>query len=215
MKADTKIVIEAAQKCVGLALLVAVGACLLLLDVFVLHTGIRESSLTEIGQELILFGIAVTFWRASKREGSSGFCILAGSLFGCMLIRELDGPTDLIMHGIWKCPAWALALWSRYRGWQDLPNVFARTAEFSAMPSFGLMAAGLAVILVYSRLFGVPPLWQGILSEGYVKTAKHAAEEGTETLGYLLCLGATIDYIRDTRRGGLGSHAQDGGKVLG
>ena len=52
------------------------------------------------------------------------------------------GPTGLIVHGIWKHPAWALALWSLYRGWQDLPDVFARTAELSTMPSFGLMTAG-------------------------------------------------------------------------
>lgn len=202
MKPDTQIVLEATQKIIWLALLVAIGGSLLLLDVLVLHTGIRETSLTEISQELILFAIAVTFWRASGRQGSSGFCILVGGLFGCMLIRELDGPSDLIVHGIWKYPAWALALWSLYRAWRDLPAVLARGAEFSAMPSFGLMAAGLLVILVYSRILGVPALWQGILTEGYVKTAKHAAEEGTETIGYVLCLGATIDYIREMRRKG-------------
>lgn len=193
-------VLVAVFKFVALAALVCVGAGLLLTDVLILHDGIRESSLTEVGQEAMLFAVTLLFWFRARHPGFSGFGALTGGLFGCMLIRELDGPTDLIHQDIWQYPAYVLAVVCLYLGWRDRTNALARFAEFFKLPSYGLLLGGLMTILVFSRMFGVPVLWQHILISGYVKTAKHAAEEGTELLGYCLCLAATLDYIWDTRR---------------
>lgn len=196
----SRAVLVAAVKLVALAALVGVGAGLLLTDVLVLHDGIRESSLTEVGQEFMLFAITLLFWFRARQPGFSGFGALTGGLFGCMLIRELDGPTDLIHQDVWQYPAYVLAIVCLYTGWRDRTNALSRFAELFELPSYGLLLGGLMTILVFSRMFGVPVLWQHILTSGYVKTAKHAAEEGTELLGYCLCLAATLDYIWETRR---------------
>jgi hypothetical protein len=186
--------------CLRLAL-VAVAIVLLWLDLAVYHTDLLEVSFTEIGQELMLFACALSFWCAPAAEGQRGFNALAGGFFACLLMRELDGLFDPISHSAWCWPLLLIAAGS-VRVASNARNragtvrgiaAFVRSREFSAF------STGFAV-LVFSRVFGMGALWHLILQGGYARLAKTAVEEGIELLTYTLWLAASIEYLWRARR---------------
>ncbi|WP_231472338.1 hypothetical protein [Pseudoxanthomonas suwonensis] len=56
------------------------------------------------------------------------------------------------------------------------------------------MTIGLVLLLIYSRLFGMTALWEGLLADSYVRVVKNAAEECTELLGYTLVMASALTY---------------------
>lgn len=112
-----------------------------------------------------------------------------------MLIREIDAVLDLLLDGLWQglvtvvsvaCLTYSLFDWrSALRGMARL--VVSRAGV--------VMIVGLAILLVYSRLLGMGLLWQGLLGDGYLRLFKNAIEEGTELLGYVIILIASLIYV--------------------
>ena len=170
--------------------------CVLLLDVIWLSPQLSEYSITEIGQELILLIIAVTFfklaWRYSEQRNTH---LLIAGLFTCMLIRELDALFDHIIHGFWFYPAIIITL-------VIITITFIRCqkqtlfelSQYASQRQAQFMATGLICALVFSRLFGMGILWEHVLGENYVRVVKNIAEEGTEFFGYSLCFISTLLY---------------------
>lgn len=200
MNTDLQVAANALLRFLGTAVVIAAGLVLVFADVLILGDNLNELSLTEIGQEVILLAISLIFWWCSRRPGHSGFGLLVAGFFGCMLIRELDALFDHIFHGFWVLPAVALAGFCIFRAWKSRNEVLARLAEFARTPAFGTMATGLVVILVFSRLFGTTALWHHIFASEYTKVAKKAVEEGTELLGYTICLASALDYALALKR---------------
>ena len=62
------------------------------------------------------------------------------------------------------------------------------------------MCVGVAMVLVFSRMFGAHWLWS-LYIDHYPSfhTAKRLAEEALELLGYLLCVTAAIGYTFERR----------------
>ncbi|SER61245.1 hypothetical protein SAMN05216548_13011 [Faunimonas pinastri] len=200
MNTDLHAAVNALLRFVGTAIVIAAGLVLVFADVLILGDNLGEMSLTEIGQELTLFVISLLFWRSSRLPGHAGFGILVAGFFGCMLIRELDALFDHVFHGFWFFPAILLAAVCIFHAWRRRNEVLARLAEFARTPAFGTMMTGLIVILVFSRLFGITTLWHHMLAADYTKVAKKAVEEGSELLGYTICLASTLDYMFSLKR---------------
>ncbi|MFG1174647.1 hypothetical protein AAFN90_13850 [Erwiniaceae bacterium CAU 1747] len=169
---------------------------LVFIDVVWLSDEIHEASLTEIAQELILAVIIFMFIRhARKPVEQRPIRILVAGFFGCMLVRELDFLFDKLGHGSWFWFALALTIISVVSALRHPRFVVSGLADFMRHPSWGMMMAGMLTILVFSRLFGMHELWQHLMPEYYHRTVKNMAEEGSELLGYTLCLFATWGYL--------------------
>lgn len=94
-----------------LSLLMLIAPIALYLDIVVFKQPINETSVTEIIQELFVFGSIVCFLKlALRRPEQSGFALLAAGFFACVFIREMDGVLDDINHGFWFYPAILTAL---------------------------------------------------------------------------------------------------------
>ncbi|MDD7022634.1 MAG: hypothetical protein PUI29_08695 [Aeromonadales bacterium] len=89
----------------------------------------------------------------------------SGSLFVAMLIRENDRLLNSGGVPGWECALLAylavLALWERLHRGEILPGFYA----FANSPACPVMAVGLALLLVYSRLFGSHLIWQYLVLE--------------------------------------------------
>ena len=181
--------------------LVGVAFGMLWLDLAVFHTQILEISFTEITQEIMLFVCALLFWMAPGTANERGLKILIGGFFACLLMRELDGLFDPIAHSAWCWPfslIGLLCIWSAFKP-ASARHSFEALAAFTRTPVFGALSTGLGV-LVFSRVFGMGTLWHVVLSEGYARLAKTAAEEGVELLTYSMWLAAAIEYYLGQRR---------------
>ncbi|MFS2221517.1 hypothetical protein [Pantoea sp. B65] len=170
---------------------------LVYIDVNWMNNALHETSFTEGAQEVILGLIAGLFFIAAARHAESRSSLqLVGGFFACMLIREMDFLFDDIHHGAWLWFALALAtvcLTYAVLHWQSSVSGL---AHLLLHPAWNMMAAGLLIILVFSRLFGVEALWQHLLQEGYQRAVKNMAEESCELLGYSFCLFASVRYLR-------------------
>lgn len=169
---------------------------LIYLDIAVADTQLLETSFTEIAQELMLATCAVLFWASRGALEHKSFNALAGGLFACMFIRELDGLFDPISHSFWLWPALATAAVCLLKGFgthDSRANSISALARFSRSSSFSMIVAGFGV-LVFSRIFGMGTLWHQILQEGYQRMAKTMVEEGLELIAYCIFLTGSIQY---------------------
>ncbi|MGV3346502.1 hypothetical protein ACGVWS_12440 [Enterobacteriaceae bacterium LUAb1] len=196
MSADLRCIAERLGVFLLCALFIALMTGIIWMDVCWLDNGIKEISLTEGTQEVILLIVSFLWFRVARcwshyRE----LAILIGGFFSCMLIRELDFLFDLLHHGSWLwfallCTAVCIVLAFRHP-----VRVIHDLALFVRHPCWGMMAAGLLTILVFSRLYGMGTIWQHLMAENYVRTVKNMAEEGCELLGYSLCLLSTLIWL--------------------
>lgn len=190
------LLIKLLLRIIFLVLAVVAAVLCLHVDVNILQNGLSETSLTEVVQESILLLIVLIHLIRARRNRVQRQCnVLIAGFFLAMLIRELDGIFDLIHHGSW---VWFALLSSVLTIGYVLrtPALVARQlADYARSPSYGLMVAGLATILIFSRLFGMSGLWHSILQDGYVRVVKNMVEEGVELFGYILCLAATVNLL--------------------
>ncbi len=177
-------------------LAVASGVLILFSDVIWFHDFVRESSFTEIVQECLLLALALLFFgHARKVPSRRHSSVLIGGFFTCMLIRELDFIFDKLAHGSWVwfallttaiCVSYAL---------RNRQKMLEGIAAFMRHPAYGMMLSGLLCVMIFSRLFGMHELWEGLMLDGYNRLVKNMVEEGTEMFGYILCMLSTIWYL--------------------
>ncbi|PRD14618.1 hypothetical protein [Pantoea coffeiphila] len=169
---------------------------LVFIDVVWMSDEVHEASFTEITQELILGVIVFLFIRHARDSvDQQPIRILVAGFFACMLIRELDFLFDKISHGSWFWFALAVTFASLIAALRHPRYLISGLADFMRHPAWGMMVAGMLTILVFSRLFGMNELWRHLMPDGYNRTVKNMAEEGSELLGYTLCLFATLGYL--------------------
>ncbi len=158
-------------------------------DIAVLGNTVGEVSATEITQELLVFMTASIFWYKAYREPAArGFWVLVAGFFTCILIREMDFLLDGIVHGFWVWPGTLVAVVSIFLA--SVPfkgRVLQPMAAYVGTKPYFFMIVGLAVLLVFSRIFGSGNLlWERLLGAGYSANFKSALQEGLELLGYFL-----------------------------
>ncbi len=185
----------------GSALFISVMMGLVFIDVVWMHDAVREASLTECTQEILLAIIALLFFHhACRSPGERPVAVLVGGFFGCMFIRELDFLFDQLSHGSWFWFALVLTLVCVGIALRNPRSIISGLARFMEHPAWGMMSAGMLTILVFSRLFGMHQIWENLMLESYIRTVKNMAEEGSELLGYSLCMLATVRYLWPGKR---------------
>ena len=148
-----------------------------------------EYAPTEIIQSCVLAASIVLFWgQARLRPGMRKALILVCGLLGCMLIREQDYFLDMVTHGFWKWPAFALAAACIAYALATPAATIASMAKLSRDRCIFSLFMGLVIVLAYSRILGTGILWKTLLPGENWRIAKYAVEESSELLGYLIIL---------------------------
>ncbi|GGK25280.1 hypothetical protein [Aliivibrio fischeri] len=136
-------------------------------------------------EQLLLLASVLSFayigWdNAAYRRAS----FLIAAFFSCMLIREFDAFFDhLVYHGFWAVPAIIVALIAIGYALTDRNNVLLGLSKMMKQSHFPVLCLGLAILLVFSRLFGMGDMWQQVMGDGY------------ELLGYTVIFYASINYV--------------------
>lgn len=177
------------------AMLVALTTGFIFIDILILDNGISETSVTELGQEIIVAIICLCFfikaYLDSEMRGS--FTLIMG-FFLCVLIRELDGVFDQLAHGSWIWFALTVTFICIAIAIREGKKTLKGLIHFITHPSHGMLISGLLCVLLFSRLFGMGELWRELLGKDYNRAVKNMVEEGTELFGYTLCLISVIWY---------------------
>lgn len=191
-----RLVLTAAARAGALLCLVSVPVLLLWLDIQWLHNTVGEFSVTELGQ-LALLAATVLAWLylARRSVDDRRLAVLAAGFFACMLIRECDAALDLVMDGLWQILATLVALACLTYSLSDWRSTLHGMARLAVSRISLVLFIGLAILLAYSRLFGMGVLWQGLLDDQYLRVFKNAAEETSELLGYFLIAAASVGYV--------------------
>lgn len=161
--------------------------------------GIRETSLTEFTQAVLIITSGIIFAVGAYRKpfARGGLTLVAGFM-GCIAIREMDMYLDRIFHGFWVYPASALALASITYAIRCRRTVVKPLLWYSREKFFTYLTVGFLILLFFSRLFGTGGLW-GLALEGVegVTAVKSTVQEGLELLGYMLVfIGAFLFQFR-------------------
>lgn len=181
-----------------LAILVSLPVACVSIDMFYFNNNLTEISLTEFFQEGILFISICLFGYIAKAEPSSRHAyVLVTGFFSCLLIREFDEFFDMIVHGFWVYPALLVAALSIAYALTDKQKTIAGLVEHIKDKNSVSMTVGLAILLIFSRIFGMAGLWDGLMGETPVRTVKLVAEEGTEVLGYVIMFYSALCYFVD------------------
>ncbi|MBD1576327.1 hypothetical protein HC723_07745 [Vibrio sp. S11_S32] len=115
----------------------------------------------------------------------------------CLLIRELDGLFDLISHGFWVYPAAIVAASSIIYALKQKQQTIETFCLFVQSHNFISMCLGMGVLFVFSRLFCMGSLWDGLMQAHPERAVKNVAEEGTEMLGYMVIFFSCVSYLVD------------------
>lgn len=51
---------------------------------------------------------------------------------------------------------------------------------------FDILVLGMAMLLVFSRLYGMGDFWKEVMDENYIRIIKNISEEAIELLSYLI-----------------------------
>lgn len=162
------------------------------IDYVLLNTGSGELSLTEFTQ---LFALAVTIFSFSSlikhNAGLKHASYLIVGFFIVLFIRELDFLFDYIIHGFWVYPALIVTCSALFLAYQGKDVIVNEMAFLLKKPSMKLILIGVALLLFFTRLYGMGDFWSNVMSDNYVGKVKTLSEEGSELLSYyLIALGS-------------------------
>lgn len=197
MHTDVRLILNGFGQFFFLALLVTLPVLTIGYDLIYLDNGLSESSVTEFLQAIVLFLSASSFYFIAYKEPSTRhFCVLVAGFFTCMLIREFDEFLDAIVHGFWVYPALLVALGSILFAARNAKQTIHTFAYFTQSRHFVSLCLGMALLLVFSRLFGMGEFWKGIMGPEYLRIVKLTAEESLEMLGYIVIFYAVVGYLQ-------------------
>lgn len=179
-----------------LSVAAALPVAIIWLDLTVLRNGVSEASLTEYSEQLLLVLTVLCYLYVAKiKPEFRSFGALVVGFFACLLIRELDSFFDkFVWHGFWVYPASLVAASALVYALRDKKQTLDGFSDFVSGTHFPFLSLGLATLLVFTRLFGMGTLWDAVLDEGFVRTAKNVAEEGTELMAYLAVFYASARF---------------------
>lgn len=144
-----------------------------------------ETSITEFTQCVLGAIISASlFISAARRPDLRGGLLLGAGFFLCIVIRENDGLFDLIHHGFWFPVALAAAAVILALAWKNRSSVRAGLEALCNSRTAALLAVGLALLLVFSRIFGSKAFWTTAGLYQASRAIKTAAEESLELLAY-------------------------------
>lgn len=162
------------------------------IDYVLLNTGSGEISLTEFFQ---LFALAITIFSFSSliknHPAVKHAAYLVAGFFMVLFIRELDFFFDHIVHGFWLYPALTVTMGALFLAYQGKETLVSEMALLLQKPSMKLILIGVALLLFFTRLYGMGDFWSNVMSDNYIRKVKTLSEEGSELLSYyLIALGS-------------------------
>lgn len=150
-----------------------------------------EITLTEIGQEIILFILFLFYLRVGfKYKPIQPVTNIVSLFFLVSLIRELS---FLMNHWIYPALLVLAAI-----GWlviRDFKRLKQATISFFSQPASAWFFAGFLVTYIFSRLLGRSKFWLLLYDENTYRLAKAASEEGVELLGDTIMLISAIEFF--------------------
>lgn len=155
-----------------------------------------ENSFSEWAQEISLIVIAIAFfWVGRKFPDKRALTTLLAGMSIMGLIREYNNFfKEYFFVGAWTSLVLLTAIITAYLVYRQRHTLVPAIVDFIQRPSFGMLIAGFLTIIVFSRLFGLPRLWEPIMGETFIRPVMRAAEEGTELLGYTLLMLGALEY---------------------
>ncbi len=196
-KSEIRLVYQTIIRIIAYILIIGGDYALIYLDAFSLYdTNFDEDSFTEWGQEIsLMVMIAVFVLMARKYESKRSVATLFAGVGIMALIREYNNFfKDHIFVGSWSILVGIIGIITIYLTYRQRFTLVAAFLDFIQRPGYGMALAGFLTTFVFSRLFGLPPIWETIMRENYIRLVIRAAEEGTELLGYTLMMLGTIEY---------------------
>ncbi|MGN0908771.1 MAG: hypothetical protein ACI4NA_04050 [Succinivibrio sp.] len=159
-------------------------------------------SLVEWVQLPALAGTAATFfWMARTRQAEKGGLVLMGSLFVAMFTRENDHLLNVDGFPGWECALSAYLAWLFFWERRHRSGIVPGLCAFARSSACPVMAVGLALLLVYSRLFGSHLIWQYLVWDDDTHFAvRRMVEESIELVAYLVMLIASRIYFQSRRQ---------------
>ncbi len=150
-----------------------------------------ETSMVELSQLLLLaasLAAACSLWVWDSTRALGAFL---AALLAAALVRELDYFLDgLLFDGAWQIVMTLLVIANVRVVWPQRAALYADFNRLVHHFSFGLMFAGAATVLGFSRIFGRSEFWEALLGNAYDRSVKNLAEESVELLGYsILAVG--------------------------
>lgn len=152
---------------------------------FSIQNPVEIETWVEIGQETLLAVSAVLMFGAARKapRWRGGLLLIAGFITA-LFIRELDAYFDEISHGFWKYILIAflvvLSAFVKKASWRTIvPGI----ASWARTRAGALMVVGLAMLLVYSRLYGYKGLWATVAASMGADGAQPMSWEGFKSLG--------------------------------
>ncbi|ADZ90478.1 hypothetical protein [Marinomonas mediterranea] len=156
-----------------------------------------EDSLTETLQDAFAAVSAGLFFYAAYMSVKFRYAgILLGALMSMMFVREADSFLDQnVFDGAWQAIVFAILVVTLFSLRGKFKAAYQSLKEYSMTASFGLMSAGVVIILAFSRLMGRGKLWQALMDDAYMRAVKNLVEEGTELLGYTIVVLAAVEFV--------------------
>ncbi len=150
-----------------------------------------EISLTEIGQEIILFCLFVFYlWLGFKWREIQAVSNLVSLFFLMSFFREFNFLTDKWIYPVLL--VLALIVWLVIR---DFKKIKTATIAFFKAPASAWLFSGFLITYIFSRLFGRSSFWRLLYHDERYRLAKAATEEGLELLGDTLMLISAVEFF--------------------
>jgi hypothetical protein len=198
MNSLLKPIFNAGVRVVLYAAIIVVAVLIVHQDAKLVVDGLKfsEQSYTEYLQEIMLLVTGVLFLVAGFRQPKvQGLTALLSGFVFTAFIREFDWLLDKIVHGFWVYPAFALLGGFVFWAFKKRATLAESIKELLSMPTWGVLLSGFLGVFVFSRLFGKGTFWKALMEDNFIRSAKNAAEEGTELFGYTLLAIAAAEYL--------------------
>ncbi|WP_051202030.1 hypothetical protein [Ferrimonas senticii] len=182
-----------------LALLFAFVTAIVRIDAM-LGFSSTETSITELGQLSLLALICARLLYIAKSDRNiRQAATLMTAFFMVCAIRELDFLFDKLLHGSWIYPALVVTGLGILLSARPKGLVLKQLADILGSKAGALLMLSMAMLLVFSRLWGMGDFWTEVMGVEYMRAVKRTSEEGLELLSYTMIAYSVlqIKFIRD------------------
>lgn len=144
----------------------------------------------------LLFALSARQLKLKQQQPLMTVSVLLCGFFCCLLIREADYYLDyLLFDGAWQTLVSITLLSMLTYAWlrrQRLPDGIG--ALFRAR-GFNVIALGLLILIIYSRLLGKGDFWETLMGDHYLRPVKDVVEEGIELLGTAILFMGSVEFL--------------------
>jgi hypothetical protein len=145
---------------------------------------------------LILFCGLIFSWIAFRDRLRRPVAIGFASLFLLFLVRELDFFIDTYFaDNLWQVLAAVIIAVSgvyMFRHRQRLQFGWRRSWPSAGL---GILISGILILIPFAQIVATDSLWQAVLGDDYIRSAKLAAEELLELGGYLVITIGSLEFL--------------------